>query len=415
MADKKYKLTISILASNRKDTLPKTLESIKPILENVSSELIITDTGCDDELLDVIKGYTDKIVKFQWCNDFSKARNVGLKLAQGEWFMFIDDDEWFEDVGEIVGFFNSGEEKKYNTFNYRVRNYRNLEGTLWQDGIVDRGIRLAEDIEFEDSVHEHYSKKPKPTILLDVYAHHYGYVFENEELRRKHAKRNLELIGQQMRAGNKSLRTYLHLLQEYNSLEMNEEAYEKALEAISYAYENKLEDVRMLSCIKVNAVYSLFKMSRDDELISKAEGYLNEDKLTSSAKCGLYAYMTYAYCGKNDLKQTIRSVQEYFRLRESLDKDENARDYESLLAISLIYTGTIPDKIFNMGLSAAIALKDEAAVINIMNSVKYVEELTYPLEADWLQKLTKMLTDSTVKAQFAGAMSNYIERLQNIR
>lgn len=37
MADKKYKLTISILASNRKDTLPKTLESVKPILDNDST------------------------------------------------------------------------------------------------------------------------------------------------------------------------------------------------------------------------------------------------------------------------------------------------------------------------------------------------------------------------------------------
>ena len=54
MIERKYMLTISILASNRKDTLPKTLESIKPILDNVSSELIVTDTGCDEELLQVI-------------------------------------------------------------------------------------------------------------------------------------------------------------------------------------------------------------------------------------------------------------------------------------------------------------------------------------------------------------------------
>ena len=73
---KKYTLTISILASNRKDTLPKTLESIKPILDNVSSELIVADTGCDEDLLEIIRKYTDKIEKFTWCTDFSKARNT---------------------------------------------------------------------------------------------------------------------------------------------------------------------------------------------------------------------------------------------------------------------------------------------------------------------------------------------------
>ena len=93
MEQKKYKLTISVLASNRKDTLPKTLQSIKPILDNVSSELIVTDTGCDEELLAVIREYTDKIVKFEWCKDFSKARNVSVKMAQGQWYMFDIQEE----------------------------------------------------------------------------------------------------------------------------------------------------------------------------------------------------------------------------------------------------------------------------------------------------------------------------------
>ena len=122
MNEKKYTLTISILASNRKDTLPKTLASIKPILNNVSSELILVDTGCEEELLSLIRQYTDKIVKFEWCKDFSKARNAGLELAQGEWFLFIDDDEWFEDVSEIVDFFNSDERNKYGYARYFQRN-----------------------------------------------------------------------------------------------------------------------------------------------------------------------------------------------------------------------------------------------------------------------------------------------------
>ena len=119
------KLTISILASNRKDTLPRTLESIKPILDNVSSELIVTDTGCDKELISHIRKYTDKIIKYTWNDDFSEARNVGLNAAQGEWFMFIDDDEWFEDATPIIEFFNKEDDGTYNKLQYMVRNYRN--------------------------------------------------------------------------------------------------------------------------------------------------------------------------------------------------------------------------------------------------------------------------------------------------
>ena len=54
-----------------------------------------------------MRKYTEKIVPFTWCNDFSKARNAGLEQATGKWFLYIDDDEWFEDPSEIISFFKS--------------------------------------------------------------------------------------------------------------------------------------------------------------------------------------------------------------------------------------------------------------------------------------------------------------------
>ena len=125
--------------------MPKTLESLKPILDNVSSELIVVDTGCDEDLLEVVRQYTDKIKKFEWCKDFAKARNVGIENAQGDWFMFIDDDEWFEDVTEFIEFFNSDEMYKYNYAKYVVRNYENMEGTVWTDSIAGRMFRMFEE------------------------------------------------------------------------------------------------------------------------------------------------------------------------------------------------------------------------------------------------------------------------------
>ena len=95
-------LTISILISNRPDTVRKCLDSVQPLLKAVPSELILTDTGCGEQVRSIIEEYTNHIIQFKWCNDFSKARNVGLKQAKGKWFMFLDDDEWFEDTTEII-------------------------------------------------------------------------------------------------------------------------------------------------------------------------------------------------------------------------------------------------------------------------------------------------------------------------
>ena len=101
-------LTISLLVSNHIDTISKCMKSIQPLLEQISSELIVVDTvGPDqsDGSLAVAEKYADKIIHFDWCDDFSAARNAGLKCANGEWFLFLDDDEWFDDVSELVNFF----------------------------------------------------------------------------------------------------------------------------------------------------------------------------------------------------------------------------------------------------------------------------------------------------------------------
>ena len=84
-------LSISLLVSGRKET-KQCLDSIRPILEQIPSELILVDTGCDPQTRTLIEEYTNKIYDFEWCKDFAKARNVGLNASTGLWFMFMDDD-----------------------------------------------------------------------------------------------------------------------------------------------------------------------------------------------------------------------------------------------------------------------------------------------------------------------------------
>ena len=147
-------LTISLLVSGREDTTGKCLDSLRPLMEQVPSELILVDTGCSEEFREQLQSYTDQIIPFVWCDDFAKARNAGLEKAGGEWFMFLDDDEWFEDVTPIVDFFVSGEYKEYDQAVYRVRNYSNPEGTSYSDDWVSRMIHLESDTHFEGRVHE---------------------------------------------------------------------------------------------------------------------------------------------------------------------------------------------------------------------------------------------------------------------
>jgi glycosyltransferase involved in cell wall biosynthesis len=111
-------LSIAMIVKNEEKDLRKCLEALAPLRQAVDSELIITDTGSTDSTVEIAKEFADKVLHFEWCGDFAKARNTGIRAAKGQWFMFLDADEIFKNTYGIIRFFNSGEYKKYKSAAY---------------------------------------------------------------------------------------------------------------------------------------------------------------------------------------------------------------------------------------------------------------------------------------------------------
>jgi len=55
-------------------------------------EIVIVDTGCTDETIDIAKRYTDHIVAHEFAG-FGKLRNFGIDACSNEWIISIDADE----------------------------------------------------------------------------------------------------------------------------------------------------------------------------------------------------------------------------------------------------------------------------------------------------------------------------------
>lgn len=213
---KKPVLSISLLVSNRIDTIRKCMESIRPLLTELSAELVAVDTVGEEQSdgsLAIVKEYTDKIVHFDWCNDFAAARNAGLRLCQGEWFLFLDDDEWFEDISEIIAFFRSGEYRKYRSATYQIRDYKDRKGT-YSIGTLMRMIKLEKETCFVGKVHEYLSPMYLPGKELKSFVHHYGYVFDTEEEHLRHSERNLSLLRPEFEQNPWDMRIRLQMVQE---------------------------------------------------------------------------------------------------------------------------------------------------------------------------------------------------------
>ena len=358
MNNKKYKLTISLLASNRKDTLPKTLASLKPILDNVSSELIVVDTGCDEDLLEVVRQYTDKIEKFEWCKDFSKARNVGLEKAQGDWFMFIDDDEWFEDVTEFIEFFNSDEMNKYNYGKYIVRNYDNMEGTSWSDSIAGRMFRLFEGTKFIDAVHERPVNIAGPTKDFASYAHHYGYVYKTEEEKMAHVKRNTELLLEQIKKEPTHARHYCHLTQEYNNIKEYQKSIDYALEGIKNSNVNNYDNRKDMSGLYGNVVWAMLNQYRYEDVISQANEYLTNENITELGKLALYGFCATAYYKLSKYVESIKSAEKFFEMLKFFDDNTNAIYKQDAALISVCVLPENIERITGIAFAAGIMIED---------------------------------------------------------
>lgn len=226
MSDKKIMLSISMLISGREE-MQKSLESLRPFQAELPCEVILVDTGCNAAQRELAEQYADKIISFQWCDDFAAARNAGLKAARGEWFLYLDDDEWFEDPKEIIDFFRTGEYRNYNSASYVVRNYRNEEGTFYNESYPSRMERLDKEAKFAGKIHEYLLPFRQPQKVFSTFVHHYGYVFKNREEEKKHSARNLPLLSKMRKEEPGNPRWILQLAQEYFFLE----EYDKSMEA----------------------------------------------------------------------------------------------------------------------------------------------------------------------------------------
>jgi glycosyltransferase involved in cell wall biosynthesis len=208
-------LTIGMIVKNESKILGETLKALNNLRKNVKCELIIVDTGSDDNTVEIAKEYADEIRYFEWNGDFSDARNESLRDAKGDWFMYIDADETFENTDDIEEFFNSPEHLKYNFGSFIVRNY--TKNDLYSDFLAPRLTRVFNDTKFTGSIHESLNMSP-PTYYFKSFAHHRGY--EGTNLQKKNSRNITNLLHEH--AQNPNDVRVIHLLTEaYRMVDLN--------------------------------------------------------------------------------------------------------------------------------------------------------------------------------------------------
>lgn len=83
------RLSVCIIARNEESHLPRALESVRPIADQV----VVVDTGSTDNTVAIATESGAHVVHDVWDDDFSRVRNVALAHAVGEWVLMLDADE----------------------------------------------------------------------------------------------------------------------------------------------------------------------------------------------------------------------------------------------------------------------------------------------------------------------------------
>jgi len=258
-------LTIGVPVSNQIGTIDRCLSHMKPLLDGLDAELLVIDTGSTDGTVEVCKSYGARVISYPWCDNMSAARNEGIYHARGQWYMSVDDDEWFEDVGEILRFFRKKIYRNYNTATYIQRNYIDSEGALFEDLHTLRMAEITPELHFEGRIHDAMvARKPVKSMMLQSYAHHYGFVHDRPERMKEKFMRNTSILLQDIYEYPKDLRYLFQLANEYTVIGERDIAVKLFIKLIALAkemgeeYRGKNSVVEILSALYNNSDPRLF-------------------------------------------------------------------------------------------------------------------------------------------------------------
>ncbi len=350
-------LSIGMIVKNEAENLERCLKSLEPVRNAVQSELIIVDTGSTDSTVEIAGKYADKVLHFEWCKDFSAARNVSLEASSGEWFMFVDADEWFGDSGGLIDFFKSGEYRKYNSAVYIQRNYttKDINGH-YIDYTALRLTKRLMNTRFVNPVHEYLNTAGEPIKLLNSFVHHFGYVNLNPGDHENKRKRNLELIEKRIAEKDDDVSPYIQLFDSYFGFD-NAKAAECCRRGIEINKKYKVNKYAEFVLLKLCALawYNEKKYEKALEVINEYRRLRNdsrniEDFIVTDLEIAALSVYTYLKlemkeavrdeCGKyNELYKTYKKGK--YNIAEVLLCAPRFTGNEEFVNINIIFIGSL--------------------------------------------------------------------------
>jgi len=185
------------MVKDEETNLERCLQSLQPLMQEISSELIIVDTGSTDGTVVIAKQYTDKVYYHLWNNNFSEMRNISIGYATGEWILIIDADEALENYDGIVRILTSRPDRKIGGVALLVKNITNQSGDVYVGTMSPRIFRRNHEFRYQGVVHNEPIYKGS-VIDSGNALFHYGYIHSDKALMERKFQRTSTLLKSEL-------------------------------------------------------------------------------------------------------------------------------------------------------------------------------------------------------------------------
>jgi glycosyltransferase involved in cell wall biosynthesis len=85
-------LSVVIITYNEEANLPRTLESVMPLVRDGKGEIIVVDSGSTDRGVEIAKSFGAKVSVEEW-KGYAAQKNSAIAKATGDWILSLDADE----------------------------------------------------------------------------------------------------------------------------------------------------------------------------------------------------------------------------------------------------------------------------------------------------------------------------------
>ncbi len=192
-----------MIVKNEAHCIAACLESVRSIVD----EIIIADTGSEDQTVLIAESFGAHVFSFAWCDDFAAARNATIARATKEWILILDADEVIasSDLSALQARTKDRTictefMQRHYTNDVRLSDFTPCRGAFpelerhYAGYFESNCVRLFpnhEGLLYHNRIHELvepsiYALKKHTIERTSIRIHHYGHTPEIQALKKKH-------------------------------------------------------------------------------------------------------------------------------------------------------------------------------------------------------------------------------------